>query len=181
MSKEYSPDTPIEIEFTISRVFDAPREMVWRACTEPDQLAQWWGPKGFKMRSCKLDLRPGGMFHYGMEAPAGSPMGGGIMWGKFVYREIVRPERLVFTNSFSDENGGTTRHPMSATWPLEVLNIETFTETAGKTTVLLCGTPFNASEAERKTFRDATKSMEQGFTGTFNQLDEYLARLKGRL
>jgi uncharacterized protein YndB with AHSA1/START domain len=75
---------------------------------------QWFGPKGFKMPGAKIDFRPGGTFHYCMEAPNGEEM-----WGKFVYREIVAPERIVFVSSFSDEDGEVTRHPLSPDWPLE--------------------------------------------------------------
>jgi len=95
-------------------------------------------------------------------------------------REIVRPERIVFVNSFSDENGGVTRHPMSPTWPLEVLNTQTFTEHQGKTSVTLRGGPINATESERKTFRDGHQSMQQGFSGTFDQLAAYLANPRAK-
>ncbi len=74
-----------------------------------------------------MDLRPGGTYHYGMKAPDGAPM-----WGKMVYREISPPERIVFINSFSDEAGGTTRHPMAPTWPLEMLSVFTFEDDAGR-------------------------------------------------
>src|SRR3954465_11026908 len=100
--------------FVTSRTFDAPRELVWKAWSERARLMEWFGPKGFKMPAAKLDFRPGGSFHYCLEAPNGQEM-----WGKFVYREIVSPEKIVLVNSFSDEAGGITRHPMSATWPLE--------------------------------------------------------------
>jgi len=101
------------------------------------------------------------------------------MWGKFVYREIITLDRLVFINSFSDEEGNLTRHPLSPTWPLEVLSTLTFSERDGKTTVELRGVPINATEAERRTFEDGFKSMQQGFTGTLNQLADYLALKKG--
>ena len=65
---------PQGAELEIVRTFDAPRETVWRAWTELERLARWWGPKGFEMLSTKLDLRPGGMFHYGMRAPNGHEM-----------------------------------------------------------------------------------------------------------
>src|SRR5688572_11005598 len=103
MSADLAPDTE---EFVISRLFDAPLDLVWKAHTEVERLQEWWGPKGFTMLSAKLDLRPGGMFHYGMRAPDGSEM-----WGKFVYREITAPKRIVFLESFSDAQGGATRHP----------------------------------------------------------------------
>jgi uncharacterized protein YndB with AHSA1/START domain len=155
--------------FVITRVFDAPRELVWKAWTNPEHLKNWWGPKGLTMLSCKMDLRPGGMFHYGMRTPEGHEM-----WGKFVYREIVPPERLVHVVSFSDPQGGVTRHPMSATWPLEVLNTMTLKEENGKTTMTLNGVAINATEEERRTFQEGRGSMQQGFKGTLDQLDAYL-------
>ncbi len=157
--------------FTIERTFDAPRELVWKAWTDPEQMKLWWGPKGFKVLSCKMDLRPGGVFHYGMRAPDSSDM-----WGKFVYREIVKPQRLVFIVSFSDEKGGVTHHPMSPNWPLEMLSTITFTEHKGKTKVTIRWTPHGATEAERKTFEDGMASMQEGWTGTLDQLDDYLTK-----
>lgn len=161
-------------EFSITRVFDAPRERVWKAFTESERLMRWWGPKGFTMQVAKLDLRPGGVFHYGMRSPDGH-----AMWGKFVYREIVAPERLVFVVSFTDEKGNLKRHPMSPTWPLEVLNTMTLSEQDGKTTLTLRGIPINETEEERKTFEGGHKSMQQGFKGTLDQLTDYLANHYG--
>ena len=158
-----------EGEFVITRVFDAPRERVWKAWTQSERLARWWGPKGFAMEIAKLDLRPGGIFHYRMRSPDGRDM-----WGKFVYREIAAPERIVFVNCFSDERAGVTRHPMSPTWPLQVLSTVTFAERDGKTTLTLRGVPINASQEERQTFAAGFASMRQGFAGTLDQLDQYL-------
>jgi uncharacterized protein YndB with AHSA1/START domain len=158
-------------EFVVTRTFDAPRDLVFKAWTEPERLAHWWGPKGFTMRISTLDFRPGGLFHYCMRSPDGQDM-----WGKFVYREIVAPERIVFINSFADAEGNTVRNPFSPTWPLEILNTLTLSEREGKTTLILRGGPYNATEAERKTFDDAHGSLRQGFAGTLDQLAEYLAR-----
>ena len=168
---------PSDREIVLERVFDAPRDLVFKAWTESERLALWWGPKGFKMLVAKLDLRPGGVFHYCMQAPEGSAMGG-KMWGKFVYREIVSPARLVFVNSFSDEAGGLTRHPLAPIWPLEVLNVLTFAEHQGKTTITLTGIPINVTEAEREIFKSWHKSMQQGFGGTLDQLEQYLAKVR---
>ena len=77
--------------------------------------------------------------------------------------------------SFSDENGGVTRHPMAADWPLEVLNVLTLEESGGKTTLTLEGWPLHASEAERKAFEGGVGSMEKGFAGTLEQLVAHLA------
>jgi uncharacterized protein YndB with AHSA1/START domain len=158
-------------EFSISRTFDAPRELVFKALTESERLVHWWGPKGFTMEISRLDLRPGGIWHYSMKSPDGF-----VMWGKFVYREIVAPEKLVFVNSFSDEEGNLTRHPLSPTWPIEVLNTLTLTEQDGKTTMTIRGGPINASAEEVRTFEGGFESMQKGFSGTFDQLDEYLAK-----
>jgi uncharacterized protein YndB with AHSA1/START domain len=158
-------------DFVISREFDAPRDLVFKAWTEPKRLAQWWGPKGFKLKVANVDLRPGGMFLYGMTAPDGNEM-----WGKFIYREITPPERMVFIVSFSDENGGTTRHPMSPTWPLQMLNVVTLTDHGEKTTLTLRSSAYEATQEERDTFRAGRSSMQGGFTGTFDQLTAYLAK-----
>lgn len=157
-------------EFTISRTFDAPRDLVWKAFTDPERMKQWWGPKGVKVISSKMDLRPGGIYHYGMQTPDGHEI-----WGKFVYREIVPQERLVLVNSFSDKDGNLTRHPMSPNWPLEMFSVFTFAEHQGKATVTIRWWPLNASEQERKTFAEARASMQQGWTGTLEQLAGYLA------
>jgi uncharacterized protein YndB with AHSA1/START domain len=156
--------------FSISRTFNAPRDLVWKAHTELDRLKHWWGPKGFTWVGGKLDLRPGGLFHYGMRAPDGQEV-----WGRFVYREIVAPERLVFVMSFSDEKAGITRHPWSPNWPLEILNTATFIERDGGTMLTISGQPINATDLERETFEAGRDSMRQGFTGTLDQLEAYLA------
>ena len=158
--------------FEISRVYDAPRAKVWQAWTEPSRLKHWWGPRGFKVHTCKVDLRPGGVFLYGMKAPDGSDT-----WGKFVYREIKAPEKLVFVVSFSDAQGGVTRHPMSPDWPEYILSTVLFTEQEPrKTKVSISWTPHEASEAERKVFEAGRPSMTQGWGGTLDQLEAYLSR-----
>jgi uncharacterized protein YndB with AHSA1/START domain len=101
------------------------------------------------------------------------------MWGKFVYREIVPPERLVLINSFSDEKGGTARHPGHESWPLEIRSIFTFEDVpGGKTKFTVRWAPHNATEAEIRTFDSNRNSMTQGWSGTFEQLEAYLATAK---
>lgn len=158
-------------EFVMSRIFDASRERVWQAFSGNDALMQWWGPKGWKMTVGTLDFRPGGFFHYRMEMDDGAEM-----WGKFVYREIVAPERLVFVNSFSDKGGALTRPPFSDPWPIEILNTITLTEADGKTTLMLRSSPINASDEEQKTFDINHPSMNEGYNGTWDQLEQYLAK-----
>jgi uncharacterized protein YndB with AHSA1/START domain len=156
---------------TISRTFAAPRATVFKVYTEIEHLARWWGPAGFTWIGGTLDLRPGGLFHYGMKAPNGAEM-----WGKFVYREIEAPARVVFTNSFSDKDGNTVRAPFNPDWPLEILNTVLFTEVDGKTRIDMTGSPFNSDAAGRAAFDNFRPSMQQGFSGTFDQLDAYLSQ-----
>ena len=164
---------PASREFVLTRVFDAPRDLVWKAFTEVDWLKQWWGPKGFKMLTCRLDLRPGGIFLYGMQSPDGHEM-----WGKWTFREIVAPERLVIVISFSDKDAGITRHPFAPDWPREMLGTMTLTEQDGKTVLTNSVVAFNASETERRTFEAGFDGMKQGFGGTWDQLAAYLASAK---
>ena len=157
-------------EFVIDRIFAAPREVVFRAFTESARMKQWWGPKGFSVLKSDIDLKPGGIHHYLLKGPDGA-----LIWGKFLYREIVAPERIVWLNSFSDEAGGTTRHPMMPTWPLEMHSTALF-ETVGEadTRFTIKWTPHNANPIKAATFAAGHASMTMGWNGTFDQLAEYL-------
>ena len=162
-------------QMVVTREFDAPRDLLWKAWTEPDRLARWWGPPGSAIEVARLDLRPGGVFHYSMKTPNGP-----LMWGLFAYREVVPTERIVFVNSFSDAAGGLTRNPWIATWPLEILNTLTLTEHGGKTTLTLRGGPINATAEELQAFEAGRAGMQGGFAGTFEKLDRYLAEALAR-
>lgn len=164
-----------DIALVIERRFDAPRALVWKAYTDMDHLSRWWGPPNSEWVKGSLDLRPGGIFHYGMRMQNGT-----IMWGKFVYREIAEPERLVFVNCFSDENGGTTANPWMPDWPLEVLNTITFTEANGGTLISMRGVPVDATEAQREMFGKNRPSMQAGFKGAMDKLADYLARQQAK-
>jgi uncharacterized protein YndB with AHSA1/START domain len=93
-------DIAADQELTVSRVIDAPRERLFRAWTDPDQVPRWWGPKGFVTIESQMDIRPGGAYRAVMRSPAGTDHR-----KRGVYREIVAPERLVFTFAWEDENG----------------------------------------------------------------------------
>ena len=158
--------------FVISRTFHAPRELVFDVWTQVEHMKKWFGPKDLPAATGTIDLRPGGMYHYCMTLPDGKKM-----WGKWVFREVKRPERLVLVSSFSDEAGGLTRHPLSPDWPLENLQTTTFSEKDGQTTVTLEWLPINASDKERQTFDGAHDSMNNGWGGTMDKLDAYLKNL----
>jgi hypothetical protein len=101
-----------------------------------------------------------------------------VMWGRFVFREVDRLEKLVYVVSFSDANAGITRHPISETWPPEVLNTTEFSEEDGRTTVTISGFPINATDEEIRTFEVGRDSMRQGFKGTYDHFEEYLATVR---
>jgi uncharacterized protein YndB with AHSA1/START domain len=158
-------------DFVISRIFDAPRDLVWKCFVEPERMKEWFGPKGSVIVASKMDFRVGGTYHGAMRAGDGP-----VMWAKFVYREIEAPQRLVWVHSFSDEAGNLTRHPLSPTWPLELLTTVTLEEApGGKTRLTLRWSPLNASAEERDTFDAAHDSMRGGWSGSFERLDAYLA------
>lgn len=155
----------------LTREFHAPRELVFKVWTDPAHFGKWWGPQGFSLEVAKMDARPGGMF-LGCQK---SPDGNHVMWGKFVYQEVNAPEKLVFVQSFSDEQGNTIRAPFNPNWPLEILNILTLEEKDGKTILTLQGGPLNATDEEQAAFDEMAPMVKQGFGGTFDQLADYLA------
>ena len=125
---------------------DAPRELVWKAWTEPDRIKLWWGPAGWSAPSIDIDLRVGGKYLYAMRAPDGLEM-----WTTGVFREIEPMKRIVYTDSFADEHGNVinpTEAGASADFPLELLDIVTFEQIGGHTKVTMCANGMPASEAE---------------------------------
>ena len=99
------------------------------------------------------------------------------MWGRFIYREILAPERLVWVNSFSDEHGGLARVPFSDAWPTEMLNAVTFAEAAEQTLVTITTRALNATDEEQKTFDTNHENMTQGWGGTTRA---YTSRLSAK-
>lgn len=157
--------------FVIARDLDAPRELVFKAFTDAEHLKHWWGPKGFSISYIAADVRVGGVHHYCMRMPDG-----GEMWGKQVYREVTPVSRIVLVNSFSDKDGNLTRHPMAPVWPLELLTTFTFEEIGGgKTRLTVTWLPINATDEEYTAFDQMRDSMTVGWTGTFEQLEAYVA------
>ncbi|HQW02016.1 MAG TPA: SRPBCC domain-containing protein, partial [Saprospiraceae bacterium] len=160
------------IPFTLTRRFDAPRDLVFQAFSEAKHLAHWWGPKGMKITVKTLDFRPGGTFHYKMTGDDGF-----TMWGKFIYRDIIAPDKIVFVNAFADEEGNIVSPPFPDPWPVEIYYIITFTEEGNKTLLTLQSSAIHATAEEQQTFFNGFSSMQEGFGGTFDQLQEYLANM----
>jgi uncharacterized protein YndB with AHSA1/START domain len=157
---------PAEPVLVITRVFDAPRELVWKVWTQPTHFMRWWGPKGFTVPFCTIDLRPGGVMHFCMRSPDGQDF-----WNKGVFREVIEPERIVSTDSFSDAEGNLippAHYGMSPEWPSETLLTVMFAEQDGKTKLTLRH-EVPESVAERS-------GAVQGWTETLDRLAEYLAK-----
>lgn len=162
-------------EFRITRVFDAPRDLVWKAYSEREHLLRWWGPEGFTMLDADIDARPGGEFRFAMRSPAGQPMS-----GKWVFHEVDAPSRMTFMLSFTDHVGAVAKHESSPDWPLRMLSTVTFEESVGKTTITITAAAYDASPEEQQVFDDGHTSMMQGYGGTFDQLERYLETIQSR-
>jgi len=114
-----SQDIVSDRQLTVARVIDAPRALVFKAWTDPDQVARWWGPKGFVTVSHDMDIRPGGTYRVTMRSPQGTDHR-----KRGVYREIVEPERIVFTFAW-EEADGTLGHETLVTVTFEALGART--------------------------------------------------------
>jgi uncharacterized protein YndB with AHSA1/START domain len=144
-----SPDAK-KPELVLTRVFDAPRRLVFEAWTKAEHVSRWFAPRPLTMARCEVDFRPGGAFRFVMHAPDGTdyPFEG-------AFGEIVPPERIVFTGTVHEGNVAVTT--------------VTFVEHEGKTTLTM-----------KQTFAfesDATRGAKQGWTMTLDQLGEHLTKL----
>jgi uncharacterized protein YndB with AHSA1/START domain len=140
-------------ELVITRVLDAPRSLVFKCWTQPEHLARWWGPQGFITLSCEMDVRPGGAWRRCMRSPEGS-----LHTKRGIYREIVAPERLVFT--YLDVDAAGRAGP-------ETLVTVSLADQGGKTRLTLRQTGFEAVAS-----RDAH---EGGWTSCMQRFADYLA------
>ena len=166
MAKRTEAPTTEERVLVVERVFDAPRELVWKAWAEPERCMRWWGPKGFTTPVCKIDFRVGGVWLNCMRSPEGQDF-----WSTGVYREIVEPERIVTTDSFADAEGNpvpASHYGMEGDWPLEALITVTFEELEGNTRLTLRHAGIPAGEG-----RDGA---QQGWSESFDKLTEELTR-----
>ncbi|RTR34083.1 SRPBCC domain-containing protein [Robertmurraya yapensis] len=154
----------------LEREFDAPKELVFKAFSEPEHLKQWWGPRGWTVPVCNVDFRPGGVWHYCMKCVDENQgdFFGMESWGKGVYEEIIQDEKIVYRDYFSDAEGNEAEGMPSTRVTL------LFEEQDGKTK-LINRAEYDSSEA-LKTVLDM--GMEQGITETWDRLEEHLASTK---
>ncbi|WP_408009925.1 SRPBCC domain-containing protein [Pseudalkalibacillus sp. A8] len=154
----------------IERIFDAPRELVFKAYSEKGHLENWWGPKGWKTTVHQFEFKPGGMWHYCMtcEDKNQGEFYGQESWGLSIYQEIVEPEKIVYTDVFSDSEGN------KADGMPEVLITMTFLDHDGKTK-LISQTEF-ATEEALKQVKDM--GVVEGVTSQYERFDEYLKQIQ---
>lgn len=157
--------------FVIERLFPVSQDRLFRACTDVKEMTQWYAPAGMKTIKAEQVLRPGGTYHYGLSSGQGNDM-----WGLITYKEITPPSRLVYRQSFSDAAGGLARHPMVATWPMEMLTVMEFIPEGEKQTRLKISWIYaGIDDVEGETFRSAHAGMNGGWTGTLDGLYAYLS------
>lgn len=147
--------TPSDTEIQMTRVFDAPRRLVFEAMMTPELIKRWLGPRRYELIVCEVDARVGGRYRYVQRLDEGKEMG----WGG-VFKEITPPERCVFVESFDD-------------YPGESLVTTVLTETDGKTTLTM------TMKFASKEVRDmvAASGMEHGVAESYDRLDEVLATM----
>lgn len=158
--------------FVINRSFNVDIETMYDVWTNPKHVMQWTPPTGFTGQYLKTDIRPGGESHYSM---TGTDI---TMYGKAKYIEMDPPKKLVYTQVFVDKDGKISRHPMAPTWPEAMKTTVTFHAEGPKQTRVCVEWEVHgqASQAEHETFKGAKGGMTQGWTGSFDKLDEYLAK-----
>jgi len=159
-------------KFVINRSFDAPLETMFEMWTNPEHFSRWLAPTGFEMQFIRRDIKPGGTTFYFMTNNADVKM-----YGKAHYLEITRPDRLVYTQQFCDEQENMARHPMAPTWPAVMLTtVQLTAEGPDQTRVTVTWEPHGpTTPAELEVFLKSRAGMTMGWTGSFDKLEDLLA------
>jgi uncharacterized protein YndB with AHSA1/START domain len=155
--------TPEVKTITITRIFNAPRELAWKSWTEPERVMQWWGPKDYSSPQCKIDLRVGGKYLFGMQDKYGK-----IIWGGGVYKKIDPPNELVMTDIFMDGEGNmvpASYYGFEEDFPEATITVR-FEDANGKTKMTLIHENLPVKHSEGATL---------GWSESFDKLAETLA------
>jgi uncharacterized protein YndB with AHSA1/START domain len=160
-------------KFVINRSFAAPLSLMYELWTNPNHFSKWLPPTGFTMEFIRADIKPGGNSFYSMTD------GNIKMYGRAQYIEIQKPTRLVYAQQFCDQNEKISRHPMAPTWPETMLTTVTLVEEGpNQTRVTVCWEPQGSmTQEELETFIKAKGGMTQGWTGSFDKLDDLLEKI----
>lgn len=153
----------------LERVFDAPRDLVFKMFKDPEHLKRWWGPRGWEIPVCTVDFRPGGVWHYCMKCVDQNQgeFFGMESWGKGVYKDIIEPEKISYTDYFSDAEGNSNDSMPSTEIALEFIDM-------GGKTKLINRAEYVSAEA-LNTVMDM--GMLQGITETWDRLNEHVQSL----
>ena len=157
--------------YVLERVFDAPRELVWKTWTDPELVPRWYGP-GVESIVHRLEAKPGGLWLHEMK------WGGNSHFQRAEYTEVTPPERLVWLHSATDADWQVTANPMMADWPLALLTTVTFEEDGDRTKLRLTWVPHEASEAEIACFAAALEGLDKGWGKGMELLAELLVELQ---
>jgi uncharacterized protein YndB with AHSA1/START domain len=158
-------------QYLLDREFNAPRNLVWRAWTDPDLLHRWYGP-GVKTTIHEFDLRAGGVWRNEMQ------WGDKKDFSRMAFQEVVEPEKMVWHHSSTDADWNVISNPMMPNWPRVLLTTVTFEDLGAKTKVRLTQVPLDATEAEIACFAEAMSNMDHGWGGGYKIIDEVLAELQ---
>lgn len=157
--------------FILDREFNAPRELVWRAWTDPQFLQRWYGP-GVETMIHKFDLEPGGVWLNEMK------MGAGSNFQKIIFKEVTKPAKLVWHHCSADEDWNIAANPMMPDWPRILLTTVTFEEKGDRTNVRLSQIPLDATDAEIACFAKMKDGMSGGWGKGYEIIDELLTELQ---
>lgn len=151
------------LELFMERSFDAPKELVFSTYTEPDHIVHWWGPTGWDTSVKRMEVKPDGVWHYCMRSPEGQES-----WGKAIYHEVDPPDRLVYTDSFSDEDGNEVEE-------MPTMLIATEFSSEGKGCKVISSTKFDSQEELQKVI---DMQAVEGMAQTYDRLETYLSELQ---
>jgi len=159
-------------EYILDRLFDAPRELVWRAWTDPELLHRWYGP-GAETTVHKFELKPGGMWLNEMK------WGDNSNYQKVIFQEVTEPDKMVWHHySSTDSDWNSAPNPKMADWPALLLTTVTFEDQGEKTNVRLSQTPLDATDAELACFAEIMSNMDKGWGAGYAIMDEMFAELQ---
>ncbi len=160
-------------QFVINRSFKAPINLMYKMWTDPEHFSSWLAPTGFEMEFIRAEIKVGGSTFYMMSNKKGMKM-----YGRAEYQELAPPHRIVYCQQFCDENEKLSRHPLAPTWPATMKTTVTLTEEGpDRTRVTVLWEPEGrVTQEELETFIKGRFGMTQGWTGSFDKLEEHLSK-----